>query len=377
MTLIFWSRLLFRTDAAHFNARDGDDSRDATLARPAAGRGLSGTFDPGTARAPGAQSTVTARGEDHVMTTIDTSADTRVAGRTADPVPAARVLAGVDGSGCSRKAAFWAAEEALARGAHLLLVAAYWMHTVGYTTTAYAPTGTLTELREAGETALRDVAGELRHRHPGLDVATRLRYGEPSRVLREEAADADLTVIGNHGSHRLTTTLGSVAGTVVASNPGPVAVIRPGTVRAHGPVVVGVDGSADADHALGYAFAAARRLGSTLVTVACWSDPTIDGPFPAYGNLPLDLTPLADATAAELTQRLAPWRTRYPDVPVEARVEHSRPVRPLLEAGRHARLLVVGTRGRGKITGLLLGSTSQSLIAHAECPVVVVPGPRP
>lgn len=320
------------------------------------------------------------------MTTIDTSTDTRATdpaastapvALTVEPPPSARVLAGVDGSGCSRQAAIWAADEADRRGVPLLLVAAYWMHTVGYPGSAYAPTGTLTELREAGETALRDVAGELRHLHPGLDLTTRLRYGEPSRVLREEAADADLTVIGNHGSHRLTTTLGSVAGTVVASSPGPVAVVRPGAIRTQGPVVVGVDGSADADHALGYAFAAARRLGTTLVALTCWSDPTIDGPFPAYGNLPLDLTPLDAATSEELGHRLAPWRVRYPEVPVDARVEHARPVRPLLDAGRQARLLVVGTRGRGKITGLLLGSTSQSLIAHAECPVVVVPGPRP
>lgn len=312
------------------------------------------------------------------MTTIDTPV--AGAGSTA-PTPVThsrpRVIAGVDGSGCSRQAAAWAADEARARGAGLLLIAAYWMHTVGYPGTSYAPTGTLTALREAGETALRDVAGELRQRHPGLDVTTRLRYGEPSRVLREEATDADLTVIGNHGSHRLTTTLGSVAGTVVASSPGPVAVIRPGTARHHGAVVVGVDGSADADHALGYAFAAAQRLGATVIALSCWSDPTIDGPFPAYGGLPLDLTPLADATGQELAHRLTPWRHRYPDVPVQARVEHSRPVRPLLDAGRRARLLVVGTRGRGKITGLLLGSTSQSLIAHAECPVVIVPGPRP
>ncbi len=312
------------------------------------------------------------------MTTIDTSVTgPRSAAAPSEPDPRSRVVAGVDGSGCSRQAAVWAADEAQARGAGLLLVAAYWMHTVGYPGTAYAPTGTLTELRETGETALRDVAGELRHRHPELDITTRLRYGEPSRVLCEEASDADLTVIGNHGSHRLTTTLGSVAGTVVASSPGPVAVIRPGTARTHGPIVVGVDGSADSDHALGYALAAARRLGAAVIALSCWSDPTIDGPFPAYGGLPLDLTPLDEATGEQLAHRLAPWRERYPDVPVQARVEHARPVRPLLDAGRQARVLVVGTRGRGKITGLLLGSTSQSVIVHAECPVVVVPGPRP
>lgn len=293
-----------------------------------------------------------------------------------EPEPFHRVVAGVDGSGCSRQAALWAAAEAERRGADLLLVAAYWVHTAGYPSSAFAPTGSLTELREAGETALQDVAAEIRRTHPGLTVHARLRYGEPARVLREEAAEVDLTVIGNHGSHRLTTTLGSVAGTVVARSPRPVAVVRPGAVRDHGPVVVGVDGSLDADLALGEAFAAADRLRTTLVALSCWSDPTIDGPFPAYGSLPLDLTPLDEATRQELTHRLAPWRVRYPQVRLEARVEHARPVRPLLDAGETAQLLVVGTRGRGKITGLLLGSTSQSLIAHAECPVMVVPGPR-
>lgn len=306
------------------------------------------------------------------MTTLDRSAQTRTAASAVNPSGEACVLVGVDGSGCSRQAAAWAAEEAQVRGVRLRLVTAYWMPAAN----ASIPLRTLTELRDAGETALLDVVGELRHRHPGLDVTARLRYGEPSRVLREEAGGAALTVIGNHGAHRLTTTLGSVAGTVVASSPGPVAVVRPGSVRDHGPVVVGVDGSADADHALGWAFAAAHRHHSPLTALSCWSDPTIDGPFPAYGGLPLDLTPLKDATEAELARRLAPWRAKYPDVPVQASIEHARPVRPLLDAGRRARLLVVGTRGRGKITGLLLGSTSQSLLAHAECPVVVVPGPR-
>ena len=73
-----------------------------------------------------------------------------------------------------------------------------------------------------------------------------------------------------------------------------------------------------------------------------------------------------------LSEQLAGWREKYPDVPVTEVVERSHPVEALVRASRTADLVVVGCRGRGGFGGMLLGSVSQGLIRHADCPVAVV-----
>jgi len=70
--------------------------------------------------------------------------------------------------------------------------------------------------------------------------------------------------------------------------------------------------------------------------------------------------------------RLAGWQEKYPEVTVRQQVIRSRSTRALLEYSRTSQLVVVGNRGRGGFTGMLLGSTSQALITHSGCPVVVV-----
>jgi nucleotide-binding universal stress UspA family protein len=72
-----------------------------------------------------------------------------------------------------------------------------------------------------------------------------------------------------------------------------------------------------------------------------------------------------------LAQRLAGWQEKYPDVTVKRVVTPDRPVRHLLEQASGAQLLVVGSRGRGALSGALLGSTSQALIYHSPCPLLI------
>lgn len=74
-----------------------------------------------------------------------------------------------------------------------------------------------------------------------------------------------------------------------------------------------------------------------------------------------------------LAERLAGYAQDYPDVTIERSVLPEDPAKALLDAaGADASLLVVGSRGRGGFRGLLLGSTSQKVMHHAECPVMVV-----
>jgi len=82
-----------------------------------------------------------------------------------------------------------------------------------------------------------------------------------------------------------------------------------------------------------------------------------------------------DVVAADewevLAERLAGWGEKFPDVEVRRLVTRDRPARALVEESGRAQLVVVGSRGRGGLGGMLLGSVSQALLRHAACPVVV------
>ena len=80
-----------------------------------------------------------------------------------------------------------------------------------------------------------------------------------------------------------------------------------------------------------------------------------------------------EAAWTAITDGLAPWRSRYPDVPVEIRIVDAPAHGHLLQAGVAARLIVLGTRARRSATArVVLGSTSHTVLRHAPCPVLVV-----
>jgi nucleotide-binding universal stress UspA family protein len=74
-----------------------------------------------------------------------------------------------------------------------------------------------------------------------------------------------------------------------------------------------------------------------------------------------------------LSEALAGWRERYPDVDVHGAVIRDHAVAGLVSESTAERLLVVGSRGRHALAGTLLGSVSQGVLHHATCPVAVVP----
>jgi nucleotide-binding universal stress UspA family protein len=134
-------------------------------------------------------------------------------------------------------------------------------------------------------------------------------------------------------------------------------------------VVVGFDGSADARAALRYALEEARRRSAILRVVSVWQFPTTI----AMGLvLPPDFSAVS-AKAAAQTLRTAIEELGAPDVEIEPVVIDGIPSHVLIEASRGADVLVVGSRGRGAFTGMLLGSVSQACVHHAACPVVVMP----
>lgn len=135
-------------------------------------------------------------------------------------------------------------------------------------------------------------------------------------------------------------------------------------------VVVGVDDTLSSRRALAWAAAEAVRRGATLQVVTAWTWDAAEG-APLAAVDPQTLMELAESTQAGAVEEVL---ATLPVTPVVAReVVRSTAAEALVEASRHADLVVVGTHGRGPVRTALLGSVSQSVIKHSECPVVVMP----
>ncbi len=149
--------------------------------------------------------------------------------------------------------------------------------------------------------------------------------------------------------------------------------ISPTGNDAAGRILVGVDGSAASQQALRWALGQSQRTGQRVHAVISWDYPTTVGPgMVMMGDLDWEghAENILRTTVAETLDPAEAGR-------VTQHVVCGHPAQALLGAAGPADLLVVGSRGRGGFTGMLLGSVSQHVVAHAPCPVVVVPTPAP
>jgi nucleotide-binding universal stress UspA family protein len=138
-------------------------------------------------------------------------------------------------------------------------------------------------------------------------------------------------------------------------------------------ILVGVDGSEPAEAALKYATKLAEKLDLPLHVLVVWRDPALTWgdayPYPAsFAALEESANMVAARSVAEV----------FPDGPpvwLTMSARQGLPAPELITASREATMLVVGTRGHGGFTGLLLGSVSSACVSHAHCPVLVVREP--
>ncbi|MFE0020854.1 universal stress protein [Amycolatopsis sp. NPDC059021] len=285
------------------------------------------------------------------------------------------ILVGTDGSDDARRAVAWAAETAAAHGAGLRIVSAANIAGLYYGGGVALGEGMLNDLVQMTEDAVRRAAEVARSVDAGIRIATETWRDAPIPRLIELSRDARMLVVGAGQGGLFATLLGSTTSAVVAHAHCPVAVVRgrdgTGQVPAEGPVVVGIDGSPTSERAVAVAFEEASLRKAPLVALHAWSDVVYDSTRGSARLLP-QRESLMDDEERLLAERLAGWREKYPDVEVSRDLRLDRPRHALLELSEQARLVVAGSHGRGGFTGMLLGSTSQALVQHARCPVLVV-----
>jgi nucleotide-binding universal stress UspA family protein len=141
-------------------------------------------------------------------------------------------------------------------------------------------------------------------------------------------------------------------------------------------IVVGIDGSQGARRALEWAVAEAKLRDAHLVVIHAWLEPAavaVGSVVSAGGVEPEIFEDTAERVVADV---LAAVDTTGLPQGIETHVVAGAPARSLLDASHDADLVVVGSRGLGGFTGLLLGSVSQQVAHHATCPVVIIPSHR-
>ncbi len=140
-----------------------------------------------------------------------------------------------------------------------------------------------------------------------------------------------------------------------------------GESRAGGTIVVGVDGAPSSAQALRWAAALSRLGGESVRAVNAWMPPTAYGWGPVVDDL--DWEENARAVLATAVKEALPGADADR---IRQDVVRGHPAQVLVDAGKDAELIVVGNRGHFGVAGMLLGSVSRHVSAHAPCPVLVV-----
>jgi nucleotide-binding universal stress UspA family protein len=289
---------------------------------------------------------------------------------TTQPAP---IVVGYDGSAGSQSALRWATAEAVRTLAPIRLVEAFELVVVTRPSPGHVVP--LEAVRTARQKGLDAVAENLRLHQPGLTVDTSLVGGAAAQALIEASDDARLIVLGSRGLGGWSGLIvGSVAVQVTTHAQCPVVVV-PHESRSHTPhgstVVVGVDGSKASAQAIDFAFAQADVLQANVVAIHAWTSP-----FLTYAEgasmLQFDEEKVREESRLLVAESVAGAAAEHPDVEWTTELVMGSAGQALVRRSETADLLVVGTRGRGGFTGLLLGSVSQTALHHTRCPIAIV-----
>ena len=282
------------------------------------------------------------------------------------------VVVGADGSPFATNAIRWAAHEAAMR--HVPLTIVHVVTTQGLVWPATAIPAELYQRQE--EDARHLIAEAIKIAEDSIPASGHLQINDELLfeplvpTLVDLSKEAQTIVVGCRGQGALERALlGSVSTGLVHHAHCPVAVIHDelpsSPQRAQLPVLVGIDGSPASELATAIAFDEASWRGVELVALHAWSDADMAA-APS-----MDPSGIRSAAETMLAESVAGFQERYPDVPVRRLPVYDHPARHLLDESESAQLVVVGSRGRGGFTGMLLGSVSTLVVHTARIPVIV------
>ena len=287
-------------------------------------------------------------------------------------IPEKAVLVGVDGSHASYKAVWWAANYAKHAGLQLQIVCAYSLPS--YAAVSFDATYTAIGDDNAAHHDAQEILSKAKAvaLEQGVDATTLIVTGDPSSVFVELSRNYQLIVIGNRGKGGLAERLlGTTSSSLPAYAYCPIVVV-PYTdddgQRIHlnntiSRVAVGSDESKWGLKALEIAANLADSWNAELDVIS--AVPSVQG---AEGD-----TAVMGSYMEDLEERVKPILQGLPDLKIHRTVVPGSAVDALTQASLNHDLVVVGSRGRGGFTGLLLGSISQGLLQHSSRPVYVVP----
>jgi nucleotide-binding universal stress UspA family protein len=296
-----------------------------------------------------------------------------------------RIVVGVDGSEYSLRALRWAVVEAGRHRAELLAVTS-WTALPPPIVSPHVDVNKAADRQDgtsAAEQALQTAVANAMGGNSSIVVEILATEGHPAKLLADQSRHADLVVVGARGRGGIAGwLLGSVSQELLRHSLCSVAVIRSPDkdeiavaeetpTREGTRVVVGVDGSDYSKSALRWAVGEAKTHSAELIVASVWTPPpTVD---PPYGNIAwgTDLDPQLQATVI-LQTAVEEALGEDPGLAVRQEVRGGNPARVLIDLSEGADALVVGSRGHGGFVGMLLGSVSQHVAAHAATTVVVV-----
>lgn len=289
------------------------------------------------------------------------------------------ILVGVDGSASSLHALDWATAQSARSGHPLTVVCSYSLPSFAAASLDGGYAALDDSAIQEGANAVLDDARE-RALRAGIEVTTQLATGDAAGVLVQMSKDFTLVVVGTRGrggfAERL---LGTVSSALPAHAHCPTVVVpfrgedsdSAVTIQPLRRIVVGVDGSPSAYGALHLAIKQARLWGAELVAVAgvpVGSGAGLLAWLPAAIDHEQVLSDVTDGLNAIVDKAEA----ANAGVKIRRIVLDGTGAELLTEFSTASDLLVVGSRGRGGFAGLLLGSTSQAVLHHSKCPVLVV-----
>jgi nucleotide-binding universal stress UspA family protein len=216
--------------------------------------------------------------------------------------------------------------------------------------------------------------------YPSLKITEDAVCESPAKALMSVAAEAGVLVLGSRGLGTVEGfVLGSVGLSVIAHTRRPVVAVRgrmpAGAAAETGPVVAGIDPHDRHDRyddVLDFAFRTASAQHRTLRVAHAWSVRALYS-YPSALPEPRMTAQAGRQARQALEETLAPWRERFPDVPVELHTEGAAIAPYLLQVASDATLLTIGRRPRGHPFPTRIGPVAHALLHHSPRPIALIP----